>query len=232
MKKKGVSFVIPAFNEEMNIKKVIHDIKSSSDFLGLKKYEIIVVNDGSTDDTKKILDSLAKRIDILKVKNLEKNRGYAYALKEGFKEARYPLLFCTDADLQYDVKELGLLIKTMEKYGCDGVFAYRENRNDAIHRIFLSYVFNKISNKLLDLDMKDVNCSFKLFKKDVLKKIDIKSDGFLIDLEITAKITKKGFKIRQVPVKHYRRHAGKSKVKPIVIPKMIYGIFKIRKDLR
>ncbi|NIO20625.1 MAG: glycosyltransferase [Candidatus Aenigmarchaeota archaeon] len=231
MKKYEISFLIPAFNEEMNIKKVLGDIDSVSRFLGLRKYEMIVVNDGSTDNTKIILESLQKKFNVIKIINFEKNRGYADAFKEGFRVAKCPLIFCTDADGQCNIKELKSLLNVMEKYNCDLVFGYRNKRKDSVGRILISYVFNRLSNNLFSLNLRDINCPFKLFKKRVLDNIQIKSKGFLVDLELATKAKKYGFVIKQTPVTHYPRRAGKSKFRLRTIFETFYGMLKLRKEL-
>jgi len=224
-----ISFVLPVFNEEMNITGAVEDIVSASASLGLGRYEIIIVNDGSTDSTKRILNSLRKKIKMLRIINFEKNRGYADALKEGFKAAKYLLVFYTDADRQCDIKELGSLLDAMEKYKCDCIFGYRKERKDSLYRILATWVFNVLARKMFDLDLRDINCPFKLFKKRVLDNIQIKSKGFLVDLELATKVKHCGFIIKQVPVTHRKRYSGKSKLKFRTIFKTFFGLLKLRK---
>ena len=229
MTKHSLSVVLPAFNEEGNIAKMVEHVISVVDDLDLSKYEVIVVDDGSKDRTGKILDDLANKYKSLHTIHHTKNRGYADALKTGFNNAEYPLIFYTDSDRQFDVNELKPMLKEIDD--CDIICGYRAKRMDPAKRIFTAWVYNKLVNLIFGLNVRDVDCAFKLFKKKALDEINIESKGFLVDLEILSKVKQKGFTIKEFPITHYKREEGSSTVSHKAILKTISGILWLRRRL-
>ncbi len=227
----SVSIVFPAYNEEEIIEKTVETTFKAVKKMNLKKFEIIVVDDGSKDNTPKILSKLAKKHKgVLKILTHKKNLCYAKALKTGFKAAKYPLVFYTDADLQFDVSELPLLLGRAKDF--DIVAGYRAKRHDAPHRLLISWAYNRFVNVLFSLNLKDVDCAFKLFSKKALDEIEIESTGFIVDLEILAKARKKGFLIGEVPVSHFERPLGTSKVTSKLVFETISDIAWLKKKIR
>ncbi len=226
----SISIVLPAFNEEKNIAPMVSHAISALDSLKLNETEIIIVNDGSKDKTGEIADALKRKYpNILRIIHHEVNKGYASALKTGFANAKYPLVFFTDSDRQFDLNEMKYLLQKIDNY--DIVCGFRAKRIDPIHRIIIAGIYNRIIHILFDLNIKDIDCAFKLFRKNVLDSITIESKGFLVNLEIVSKARKKGFRITEVPVTHYKRPAGKSTVTSCAIFNTMCGIIRLKKQL-
>jgi glycosyltransferase involved in cell wall biosynthesis len=211
MDKRSLSFVIPAYNEEGNIRKIV---ANAYDFLNknFENFEIIIVDDGSVDGTQdichKMISEFNEKLVVLKHLN---NRGYGAALRTGMFSSKSDLVFYTDADNQFDVRELSEFIKYINDY--DIVIGYRKDRKDAILRKFCAYVYNRLIFLLFALDVKDIDCSFKLFNKKALWQLSIDTDEFLVDTELLVKAKINKLKIKETGVTHFPRIAGKSTVK-------------------
>lgn len=211
MHKSSISFVIPAFNEQGNIKKIT---ENAYNFLSnnFSNFEIIIVDDGSLDNTQALCHELMEKLkDKLVVLRHEKNRGYGAALRTGLSSAKYDLVFYTDADNQFDITEINEFMGYIHDY--DLVIGYRKNRKDIFLRKFSSFVFNRLIYLLFKIDVNDIDCSFKLFRKDSLKLLSIDTDEFLADTELLVKANQKNLKIKELPVTHLPRLSGKSTVK-------------------
>lgn len=237
MKYKNISVFLPTYNESENIKQAILSIQKflKKNFL---QYEIIIVNDGSNDDTKKIVTLLAQSDKRIKLINHKKNLGYGAALRTGFNSTKYDLVFYTDADNQFDINDLTKVLPLTKKY--DIISGYRIRRQDPLMRIFISSVYNIIISIIFRMNIRDIDSSFKLYKKKVLDALTLKSNTGLIDAEVFIKARKKGFTIGQIGVNHYPRLKGKSiyemgnrnKIVAFVKPKVITDIFNEIKILR
>jgi glycosyltransferase involved in cell wall biosynthesis len=173
------------------------------------EYEIIVVDDGSTDRTGAIADRLASENRHIRVIHHPKNQGYGLALRSGFAAARYELVFYTDGDLQFDVAELAKLIPLMRE--ADIVSAYKLRRMDGWERRIVSWVYNTSLRVLFGLPIRDVNCGFKLYRREIFDRITLHSTRGLIDAEVLLKARRAGFRIAQIGVTHYRRREGGSR---------------------
>jgi glycosyltransferase involved in cell wall biosynthesis len=199
-----ISIILPIYNEEKNITFVISDIVN---FLKNKKipFEIIAVNDGSRDKTKEILDDFKKKENIVVVSH-KKNLGYGATLCDGFNAAKGDLIFFTDSDRQFDIKDIDLFLEKISMV--DFVIGYRKKRADSFIRIANASIFRFVAKVFFGVKVKDVDCAFKLFKKYVLSDLEIMSDGALINLEILAKAQKKKYKFIELPVNHFERREG------------------------
>jgi len=207
MKKiKEISVFFPCYNEEQNIAKLVEQACEVLEDLA-DDYQIIIVNDGSTDNTQKIAENLTAKYKNVELKSHEENKGYGAALRTGFKNARKELVFYTDGDNQFDIRELPLLIPLIEKF--DIVSAYRIKRLDPFIRKFNAGLYNFVLFILFGLRIKDIDCAFKLYKRELFDKIEITSNGALVDAEILLKARKFGYTIGQIGVQHYPRTAGK-----------------------
>lgn len=216
----SVSIVLPAYNEERNIEKAVESCLSVLEKIS-REYEVIVVDDGSKDNTGKIADKLQDKNAHVRVIHHPKNEGYASALRSGFENSKFELVFYTDSDNQFNIDELPKMLSLIKDF--DIIVGYRVNRKDSFYREVISRGYNFLIRILLGIKLKDVDCSFKLFKGDVIRKIKIEHEGWLVDTEILAKAMKKGYKIKEIPVTHYPRLNGKSTVKPI---SSIFNTFK------
>lgn len=222
---KGISVVLPAFNEEENVDRCIETIFTSFVQLGLVNYEIIFVNDGSTDGTGAKADVWARRDTRVKVIHHQTNLGYSMALNSGFSAAKMPFVFYTDSDNQFDIREIALLLDHIDTH--DIVTGFRVYRFDPFTRLILSWGFNLLVRIIFRLRAKDIDCAFKLFRKEVLERIHIESKQFFVDAELLAKARYLGFKIMEVPVRHYPRTAGRSTVRPTHIPYTLWELAKM-----
>ena len=228
-KLKELSVFFPFYNEEVNIAGQTEDaLKYVPQFA--EKFEIILVNDGSTDDTAKIGRQLAAKYSHVKFVNHEKNKGYGGALKSGFETAQYEWVFFADGDRQFNLEELSKLVS---KVGlADLIIGYRKDRADIFIRTLNAKLFNLLIRILFGLKVRDIDCAFKLIKKSVLNSLELKSDGAMISAELLIKAKKKGYKIIEVPVEHYPRQVGSSTGANLkVIFKAFYDVGILWKEL-
>jgi glycosyltransferase involved in cell wall biosynthesis len=210
-KPKSLSFVLPAFNEEDNIEKAVGAVVEAAEGLDIVDYEVIVVNDGSKDRTAEILERLKQKNPRVRPIHHATNLGYADALRTGFTSARLPYVFYTDSDLQFDVKEVKNLLPAIEDY--DIVCGFRIYRYDPLTRLFAAWGYNLLARTIFRLRVRDIDCAFKLFRREVFDVVEIKSKKFFVDTEILAKARRHGFKMTEIGVRHYPRVGGKSTVR-------------------
>lgn len=205
----GLSVFFPAYNEEENIENTVEKALLVLKKLGLKDYEVLVVNDGSTDNTAKVVEELVKKESHVKLINRVKNGGYGEALKSGLYSAKFENIVYTDSDLQFDFSEVTKFLDKVKQ--ADIVAGFRINRSDPPVRILFGWVWTMLANILLEIGVKDVDCGFKLVKKKVIDTISQleSSRGGMISPELLAKAKKYGFKIMEVGVYHYPRQAGR-----------------------
>jgi glycosyltransferase involved in cell wall biosynthesis len=201
----SISVFFPCYNEEGNVGRVVGRAKEVLEQMGAD-YEIIIVDDGSKDRTGPIADELAKRDNRIKVIHHSPNRGYGGALQSGFRAATKELIFFTDGDGQFDTSEIKLLLPLIEQN--DIVCGYRLNRNDPIIRKINGWLWTKLVNLLFGMNIRDIDCAFKLFRSEVFDHIKMSSSGALISAEILARATRSGYRITEAGVHHYPRTAG------------------------
>jgi dolichol-phosphate mannosyltransferase len=151
--------------------------------------------------------------------DLPENRGYGAALRAGFHEARGDLVFYTDADLQFDIRELRYFLPLMS--AADVAVGFRVYRYDAVLRCMLSWTYNRLVRVLFRVRVRDVDCSFKVMRREVFERIDLETTDFFIDTEIVAKARKWNFRIVEKGVRHYPRMAGQSTVRAGDIPRTL-----------
>ncbi|MDP3988167.1 MAG: glycosyltransferase family 2 protein [Candidatus Levybacteria bacterium] len=201
-----LSIFFPFWNEEANIEKVIKKaIPVAKQFV--KQWEIIMVDDGSSDKTLEVCRRLAKEDSHLKVITHKPNRGYGAALKEGFENAKYNLVVFNDGDGQFDFSELSRFLEKINEN--DMVIGYRKTRLDHPLRHVLMNLLKIWDFIFFRFYFRDIDCGFKLFKKSALKKMfPFKSEGAMITTEILAKANKAKLKIAEVEVTHLSRKFG------------------------
>lgn len=208
MKTKSLSVFFPSFNEEGNIETTVNKAINILKKIGLD-YEIIIVNDGSTDNTKKIAEGLVKENPRIKLISHPKNLGYGEALKSGFYNAKYDTIVYTDGDGQFDFSEVTKFLKKTEDY--DLVIGYRIKRQDSLLRKLFGKGWRLTLLTFFGMRLKDVDCGFKLISRKVLEGIPhLESQrGAMINAELAIKAKKYGFNVGQVGVNHYPRLTGK-----------------------
>jgi glycosyltransferase involved in cell wall biosynthesis len=213
----SLSIFFPAYNEEENIKETVLrtiSVVENSPYVG--EYEILVVNDGSADKTLQIAQGLAQEYPAVRVINHEQNKGYGAALKSGMAAATKDYVFFTDADLQFDIVELQNLLVHLDQYPV--VIGYRAPRRDSFMRLVNAWGWNKLNRLLFGLRIRDIDCAFKLFRRDELQKIRLKSKGAMISAETLIRLTRRNIPLKEVPVSHLPRYAGSpTGAKPSVI---------------
>ena len=204
----SISAFFPAYNDAGTIASMVvladRTLRALTD-----DYEIIVVNDGSPDHTGDILADLQQRYPRLRVVTHPTNRGYGGALRSGFAAATKDAIFYTDGDAQYDPRELALLVPALTP-DVDIVNGYKIERHDPLHRIIIGRVYHHLVRLLFRLRMRDVDCDFRLIRRRVFDKVDLREDSGVICVELMTKIHQAGFRIAEVPVHHYHRAYGRS----------------------
>jgi glycosyltransferase involved in cell wall biosynthesis len=205
----GLSVFFPAYNDGGTIASLVITAVKVAPTL-TPDYEVIVVNDGSTDDTAKILDELATLYpDHLRVVHHPKNRGYGGALRTGFATATKDLVFYTDGDAQYDPAEMAVLWSKLSD-DVDWVNGWKISRADPLHRIVIGRVYHHVVKILFGLTVRDVDCDFRLMRRRIFDVVRLEKDSGVICLEMMKKFQDAGFRVAETPVHHYHRAHGHS----------------------
>jgi glycosyltransferase involved in cell wall biosynthesis len=226
----AISVFFPCYNEQPNVTRIVESALTVLEKLNAD-FEIIIVNDGSTDGTGRMADDIASRESRVKVVHHPQNLGYGAALQSGFKTAAKELVFYTDGDGQFDINEMPPLLPLMEQY--DIVSCYRLNRRDSIIRKINAWCWTKLVCLLFNLKLRDIDCAFKLYKREIFDHIEMSSTGALIDAEILARAAHKGYRITQKGVHHYPRTAGaQTGAKFRVILRAFRELFELRRRIR
>jgi glycosyltransferase involved in cell wall biosynthesis len=203
---KSLSVVLPAYNEESNIEPMIENVlKTISP--AVADLEVIVVNDGSRDHTAEKILSVAARHPNVRMVAHEKNRGYGAALYSGFTAATKEWVFMTDSDRQFKLAEFHNLVA--QSAHADLVAGYRSPRRDPFHRLVYAWGWNTLVTLLFGYTVRDVDCAFKLFKREIMDHINILSRGATFSSEFLVRAKRAGYKIVEIPVSHLPRPAGK-----------------------
>src|SRR3989338_9522855 len=207
-KRLGITVFFPCFNDEHSIGKLV----CSSDLILSDispDYELIVIDDGSTDNSRAVLERTAKKIKHLKLIFHGKNRGYGGVLKSGFETATKELVFYTDGDGQYDVGELPLMVELMTD-DVDFINGIKMERKDYVYRIIVGNLYNFLVRWVFVLPIFDVDCDFRLIRRSLLKKISLSSSSGAVCVELVKGAQLNGGRFRQISVHHYERAHGTS----------------------
>ncbi len=199
-----ITFIIPALNEEESIKILYEEILQN---ISGYDYEIIFIDDGSTDQTLSIMKSIAEKDKNVRVISFRKNFGKSSALQIGFAEAQGNIVFTMDADLQDNPKEIPRFIAEINA-GYDMVTGWKQKRYDPLSKTLPSKLFNAVTSRTFNLKLHDYNCGFKAYRKEVVKEIDVYGE---MHRYIPALAKAKGFKIKEISVEHRARQFGYSK---------------------
>lgn len=212
----SISVFFPCFNDEQTIGSLVTKADQVIKKL-TRDYEIIVVNDGSRDESLAALKTIQRKVSRLKIVNHLKNRGYGAALQSGFESAKKDLVFYTDGDGQYDVSELPLLVACLTS-DIDVVNGIKIDRQDANLRILLGNAYKSLVRNIFDLPIYDVDCDFRLIRKSSLKKVNLSFNSGAVCVELVRKLHQGGARFREVSVHHFPRLHGSSqffKFKPV-----------------
>ncbi len=204
----GLSLFFPAYNDSGTIASMVVSALLAARAL-TPDHEVIVVNDGSRDNTPQILDELARMYPQVRIVHHVKNRGYGGALRSGFAAATKEYVFYTDGDAQYDPSEVALLWQRLGP-DVDLVNGYKISRSDPLHRIVIGRLYHHTVKLLFGLRVRDVDCDFRLMRRSIFDRVTLTKDSGVICLEMMKKITDAGFRIAEVPVHHFHRAYGKS----------------------
>jgi glycosyltransferase involved in cell wall biosynthesis len=204
----GLSMFFPAYNDGGTIASlVILAVQVASKLT--PDFEVIVVNDGSTDSTKDILDDLERTYPNVRAIHHPLNRGYGAALRTGFAAATKEFIAYTDGDAQYDPAELPALWNKLTP-DADMVNGYKISRSDPWHRIVIGRLYHHTVKFLFRLRVRDVDCDFRLMRREIFDRVKLEKDTGVICLEMMRKIQDAGFRVVEVPVHHYHRLHGRS----------------------
>lgn len=232
---KELSFFFPFYNEEKKAGEAIRLAYRVLSSLGLEKFEVVAVDDGSKDATGTILDHLCSSdFPDLKVIHHQPNRGYGGALKSGFYNSQYGWICFTDGDLQFDLSEITKFLEGAGAGDCELLVGRYLKRSASWLRRLNSFLWENLVRLLFAIKVKDIDCGFKMLKKSVIESIPIlESDGAFLSTELLAKAQKAGFRIVEVPVHHYPDLAGGSTgANPRVIIKAFVDLFRLWRRLR
>ena len=206
--KHNISAFFPIYNDWGTVGSMVASAVSTLKSI-CNKYEVILVDDGSDVLTKRMLADVVKHYENVRVAEHDKNGGYGAALRTGFKEAKYDLIFYTDGDAQYDPQELSLLFPLMTDE-VDIVNGYKIKRSDPIYRVWIGKTYHWITKLMFGFPIRDVDCDFRLIRKRVFDKVNLESNSGMICVEMITKFHRAGFKFAEVGVHHYFRMSGKS----------------------
>jgi len=205
----SLSVFFPAYNDAPSLPELISRTFETLE-LNVAEFEVIVVNDGSHDNTGEVLAGLEQKYGArMRVITHSENRGYGGALRTGFAAATKDLVFYTDGDGQYDVRELPKLLALMGlRTGL--VNGYKLERNDPMHRIWIGSVYNAFARFLFGIRIRDVDCDFRLMRRRLLQEIHLTSTSGTICVELVRKLELSQYGVEEVGVHHYPRLHGRS----------------------
>jgi dolichol-phosphate mannosyltransferase len=225
-----LSVVLPAYDEGENIDRMLRD---ACVFLPqcAESFEVIVVNDGSRDNTLNRLLAHRDRCSRLKIIDHGRNRGYGTALRNGFAASRGRWLFFTDCDCQFRFSDLQPMVALLQQEALDAVIGYRRTRNDPPLRKLYSTIYNLLVKRICAIDVRDANCAFKLFTRQALTAMVLRQQDYLINVEILAWMRLLNLRWREMGVRHYPRAGGRSKVGLADSARTLKGMLHLRRSL-
>ena len=208
MKPPSLSIFFPAYNDAGTIASLALVAHMTARRL-TDDYEVIVVNDASPDHTGELLEEMARTYPWLRVVHHPQNRGYGGALRSGFAAATKDLVFYTDGDAQYDPREMLRLFEAFGP-GVDFVNGIKAARSDPFHRKVIGRVYHGFVKAMFGLRLQDVDCDFRLMRREVFDKVSLTRSSGVICVELMKKVQDHGFRIAEVPVSHFHRAYGRS----------------------
>lgn len=203
-----LSIILPAFDEEPNIKAALVAATRTAERL-CAEHEVIVVDDGSRDETAEIVRSMAADDSRIRLVSHRRNFGYGEALRSGFRAAKMDLVFFTDADNQFDLDELEHFLSWVDRV--DVVAGYRIGRCDPWFRRLNAFGWNMLVRALFYVPVRDIDCAFKLFHRQVFEGLDLESVGAMVNTELMVKLGRSGYRVIELGVHHYPRTAGRAR---------------------
>jgi dolichol-phosphate mannosyltransferase len=218
---RSLSLIIPAYNEGAGIEQAVDEAEAALRHLS-PNYEILVVDDGSSDDTARIVRRMASGNSRIRLMQHESNRGYGAALRTGFEAAYGELVAFTDADCQFYLEDLARLLPLADHSAV--AVGYRVARQDRWLRRFLSWGYNRLVHLLLGTSVRDCDCALKVFRHDALTNLLPETDRFFVNTEMLARARQQGYEIAEAGVRHRPRARGRSKVSLYDIPRTLQAL--------
>ncbi len=222
----GLSIVLPCHDEAANVEAMIADATAAACRVA-DAHEILVVDDGSADDTRALATAIAGRDPRVRVLVHERNRGYGAALRTGFAAARLEWIFLTDADRQFDLADLDRTLALVP--AADIVAGYRVQRADPAHRRVNAHAWNALVQRSFGLAVRDVDCAFKLLRRDLIGRLALGAEGAMVSTELLVRAQAAGAEIVELGVTHRPRTAGRSSG---ANPAVVLRAFRELRDLR
>ena len=203
-----ISVIVPAYNEEAVIESFLREFKRD---IGLKNYELLLVNDGSTDRTEEIVRRFQKQLPPLCLISYSPNRGFGYALKKGFAQARGEVIVTMDSDLSHPPKMIKSMVADLN--GWDAIIGsrYIGVKREPYRRYLLSKVTNIVTRAVVMIPLKDVTSGFRAYNARHLKDMMLMEKGFEVQIEILVKLLKKHSRVKEIPLPLIERREGRSK---------------------
>jgi glycosyltransferase involved in cell wall biosynthesis len=226
----GLSIVLPCYNEAPNVADAVRAATGAAE-THAADFEVIVVDDGSTDGTAQIAARLADADRRVRLVVHPSNRGYGGAVRSGLRAARMPWVLLTDADLQFDLRELEAFVPLAGD--ADLIAGWRIARQDPPYRRLNAAAWNWLMNQRFNVPVRDVDCAFKLVRRDLLEKLPLTSSGAMISTELVVRAVAAGAIVREVGVHHRPRAAGEqSGASPLVVIKAFRELTRVDGELR
>jgi glycosyltransferase involved in cell wall biosynthesis len=234
---KKLSVFYPMWNEEDYIERALRFGKAACEDLvasdDIEDYELIIIDDASTDRTAELADALAAADPHVRVIHHDHNRKLGGSMKTGFAAATGDLVLYTDADLPFDMHELPRAVRLLREYDVDIISAYRFDRTgEGSLRSIYTFVYNTLIKALFGVKVRDINFAFKLCRRRIFEHVELKSEGSFIDAELIIRSTRLGYEVMQMGVDYFPRTRGVSTLSsPGVIMTMLKEMWWLRKDL-
>ncbi len=232
-----LSIFFPMWNEEEYLERAVNAATEISEELmaggTISDYEVVIVDDASTDATPRLADEMSAANRRVKVVHHPVNRKLGGSMKSGFEASSGDIVLYTDADLPFDMRELHKALRLMHQYEADVVAAYRFDRTgEGYVRVIYSFFYNLLVRVLFGCRFRDVNFAFKLVRRRVLDRVTLQSEGSFIDAELMVSAKKMGMEVVQFGVDYFPRTRGVSTLSsPTVILKILKEAFALRRDL-
>lgn len=222
--------IMPCHDEAENVERTLDEATAAGELVA-DAHEVIVVDDGSTDATRQIALARAAADPRIRVVVHDVNRGYGAAVRSGLEAARLEWVFLTDADLQFDMAELARFVPVAPS--CDIVAGYRVHRADPPHRVINAMAWNILVRTVFDVGLRDVDCAFKLMRREVVQPLELTCDGAMVSTELIVRARDAGARIAELGVGHRRRAAGRpSGASPRVVVRAFRELRTVRAELR
>jgi glycosyltransferase involved in cell wall biosynthesis len=233
-----LSIFFPMWNEELYIERAVDAARKVCEVMlaegEVADYELLIVDDASTDRTPEIADKLAATDRHVRVIHHERNRKLGGSLKTGFANARGNLVLYTDADLPFDMQEIRRAVRLLREYEVDMVSAYRFDRTgEGYLRAVYTFFYNLMIRWMFRVKARDINFAFKLCRKRIFESVHLVSEGSFIDAELFIRTTNLGFEVLQIGVDYFPRTRGESTLaSPAIIKTIMREMFKLRGELK